>query len=165
MDWTQLLIALLGGGGLGALVSYLTSRHQAALERGKIEQQVEDSLWQRTQEDREELRREIAELRAENKETRQELMGTKQELMETKQELLEAKQEIASLRLENDTLRQANDALRSELQAAKKRQEDAEVRHIKDVKELLEANVSMERELREVRGRMRKVESNTGPLQ
>lgn len=158
LDWTQLLIALLGGGGLGALVSYLTSRHQAALERGKIEQQVERDLWERTREEFARLTKRVDVLDAENEALRHEVNA-----LSDKNEELE--RQVASLRVENDTLRQSNAALKDELQLARLAQEEANKRHLDSLNELLVANSMLERELREVRGRMRKVEANTGPLQ
>ena len=111
LDWTQLLIALLGGGGLGALVSYLTSRHQAALERGKIEQQVERDLWERTREEFARLTKRVDVLDAENEALRHEVNA-----LSDKNEELE--RQVASLRVENDTLRQSNAAINDELQLA-----------------------------------------------
>lgn len=155
VDWTQLLIALLSGGGLGALVSYFTSRHQHALERGRIEQQVGDALWMRTREEFARLNDDVDELRTENEAVRQELAATKEELAETKVELTKAQRELAVVRAENDTLIEANNKLREDLYLAHKQ-------HSQSLNSLLVVNARLEQELAYVRGRVRVVTDKLG---
>lgn len=158
MDWTQIILAVIGSGILSGLVGWATSKHQFALKRDEMKQQVEDTLWIRTREEFARLDERVDELEAENKALRKEV----DELREKNGQL---EKQVASLQVENDMLRQSNAALKDELQLARLEQEEANKRHLDSLNELLVANSMLERELREVRGRMRKVEANTGPLQ
>lgn len=83
---------------------------------------------------------------------------------ELREKNVQLEKEVTSLQLENKTLRQSNDALKSELQGTKQELEEANKRHLARLNDVLMANAALERELREMRGRMRKVEASTGPL-
>lgn len=153
MDWTQIILAIIGSGILSAIVGYATSRHQHALERGKIEQQVGDALWIRTREEFARLNADVDELREENEALRQEQAATKRELEETKTELTAAQRELAAVRTENDTLVAANRKLADDLYLAHQQ-------HSQSLNSLLVVNARLEQELAYLRGRVRTVTDN-----